>query len=67
MLILNQFLESIRNSLKEEKPYAALALALALPDICTNLESLRISNEKRYCNFFNKYLSSYFNGSGAVF
>lgn len=68
MLILNQFLESIRNSLNEESPYAALALALTLPDICSNLEvSNNAQTKEPYCNFFNKYLSSYFNGSGAVF
>lgn len=47
---------SVEKAVAEKNWYAALALALALPDICGKLESPAISSQKRYVAWFDKYL-----------
>ena len=55
MSILN-LKEAVETSVAEENWYAALALALALPDICGKLENPVITSQKRYIAWFDKYL-----------
>ena len=50
--------ESIEKSLKTENYYAALAVALALPDICGKLEFPQKGSGERFKDWFNKYLQS---------
>ncbi|AIF51988.1 hypothetical protein [Pelosinus sp. UFO1] len=51
------FVDAVRKSINEQNWYAALALALALPDMCSKLESPNLLNTgMRYKNWYNKYM-----------
>lgn len=60
---MQRFVTAIRKSIDEQNWFAALFLALAVPDICGALEQLptgkRGKIEARYCKWFNKYLKKY--------
>ncbi len=51
---------SVEEAIAEKNWYAALALALALPDICGNLENPTTTSQKRYIDWFDKYLLKIF-------
>ncbi len=55
---MKHLIESIRSSLRTENWYAALFIALTLPDICAKMQyTSETSSKKRYVNWFNSYLS----------
>jgi hypothetical protein len=55
---MDNFLESVRQSLANRNWYAALYLSLTLPDICSRLESDDgKTSSKRYIAWFEKYLA----------
>jgi hypothetical protein len=63
---MKRFTQSIEKSLREQNWYAALSLALALPDICANVCSPNEGSKKRYIEWFNQYvLSKYTRQIGA--
>lgn len=53
---MERFVQSIENSVKTENWYAALVMALAIPDICGWLETPKIASQKRYEAWFETYL-----------
>ncbi|MFS7359313.1 hypothetical protein AB6896_10620 [Rahnella inusitata] len=53
---MEQFTNSIRMSLRTENWYAALFMALAMPDICGSIENPRAGTGARYKKWFNEYL-----------
>lgn len=54
---LLQFTDSISKSLQDKNYFAALIMALTLPDICCSLEDEnRRTKGKKYANWFTKYL-----------
>jgi hypothetical protein len=53
---INNFTNAIRDSLENKNWYAALTLALTLPDICGRLEFPEKSSSKRFIHWFNNYL-----------
>lgn len=55
---MQQYLDSIRLSLTTYNYFGAIAMALALPDICASIEAENNeTNRDKYCAWFNKYLS----------
>lgn len=61
---MNRFTDAIRKSVDSENWYAALFMALTLPDICARLSSENNkTNGMKYAAWFDKYMSgkySYF-------
>ena len=56
---MQNLLLSITKALENENWYAALFLALTLPDICGKIQYPKVkSSETRYVQWFNKYLSN---------
>ena len=55
---MKHLLLSLENALKAENHYAALALALALPDICGWLQDPKSGSKARCIFWFEKYLQS---------
>jgi hypothetical protein len=63
---MQQFIVSINKSIENKNYFAALFIALAIPDICGGLEDKNAINRERYINWFNKYLGinyKYINGN----
>ncbi len=59
---MERFTNAIEKSLQDCNWYAALSLALALPDICANVCYPNEGSKKRYVDWYNQYmLSKYFN------
>ncbi len=60
MTILEQkmqgFIDSINQSLENENYFAALTVALTLPDICGKLDSPDLSSSKRYSKWVDEFL-----------
>jgi hypothetical protein len=50
------FTDAVRKSLENKNWYAALTLALTLPDICGRLEFPNKNSSKRFIHWFNDYL-----------
>lgn len=61
--IVNPFVSAVRDALARENWYAALALALTLPDICADLEKPKRGVGARYTQWWNTYLSRKYNGA----
>ena len=53
---MQRFIASIRAALKHENWFAALFLALAIPDVCAALEAPAAGVGDRYKNWFTRYL-----------
>lgn len=54
------YVNDIENALKNKSYFSALAMSLALPDICGAAEyPNEISTAKRYIEWYNKYLGEY--------
>lgn len=54
---MRHFIESIRAAVAQRNWYAALGLALTIPDICGKLESPTSSVQDRYVAWFSRYLA----------
>jgi hypothetical protein len=55
---MKHLIESVRAAVREKNWYAALSVALALPDICAKVEdTMPAGSQKRYINWFDKYLA----------
>ena len=55
--MIDRYLDSIIKSLESKNWYAALFIALAIPDICGDLEQpSEKSSRVRYVNWYNKYM-----------
>jgi hypothetical protein len=54
---------STEKSIQAENWYAAITMALTLPDICGWLETPSKTSQKRYEAWFNKYLLQYYENS----
>jgi hypothetical protein len=53
---MEHFVQSIEKSIATENWHAAIAMALAIPDICGWLETPDVRSQKRYEAWFDKYL-----------
>jgi hypothetical protein len=54
--MIDRYLDSIIKSLESKNWYAALFVALAIPDICGALEHPNEKSGVRYVNWYNKYM-----------
>lgn len=54
--MIDRYLDSIIKSLESKNWYAALFIALAIPDICGALEHPDKNSPARYVNWYNKYM-----------
>ena len=54
--MIDRYLDSIIKSLESKNWYAALFIALAIPDICGALEHPNEKSGVRYVNWYNKYM-----------
>jgi hypothetical protein len=68
---MERFIQSIEKSIEFENWYSALTLALTLPDICGRLNNPKNGSQKRFEEWFNKYVlhnyESPFHGEGFTF
>lgn len=53
---MERFISSIVKSIETENWYAAISMALIIPDICGWLEAPNMTSQKRYEKWFNEYL-----------
>lgn len=53
---MNEYINDVRKSILCKNWYSALMVALTLPDICGHLEYPELGSQKRYVNWFNKYM-----------
>lgn len=51
-----RFTQAIEKALADQNWYAALGLALALPDICANVCSPNEGSQRRYVKWYNQYM-----------
>jgi hypothetical protein len=49
---MKHFVETVRNAVEQENWYAALAVALTLPDICGKLETPQEPSSQRYIGWY---------------
>ena len=61
---VDRILASIEVSLKSSAYYSALITALTLPDICGEIDCPGAPSNKRYVEWFRKYLHKYYNERG---
>lgn len=55
---MQQYLDSIKLSLKTSNYFGAIAMALTLPDICASVDDkYNKTSGQKYCIWFNKYLA----------
>lgn len=54
---IHNFTGSLQQSLANQNYFAALTLALTLPDICSKLENPQLNTGPRYIDWFNEFLS----------
>ncbi|WP_339352209.1 hypothetical protein [Acinetobacter beijerinckii] len=58
---MQQYLDSIKLSLRTNNYFGAITMALTLPDICASVNSPNgKTTSKKYCTWFNKYLAKYY-------
>ena len=57
---MQHLLESVRSAIQARNWYAALGVALALPDICGQLEDPTRKSKVRYIDWFNAYLAPHY-------
>jgi hypothetical protein len=53
---MKELIDSVRNAIAQQNWYAALSLALVLPDICGFLESPDTGSQNRYVTWCNRFL-----------
>ncbi len=56
---MENFIKSLHKAIKNCNWYAALFIAISLPDICGKIEYPRKESSVRYADWFDKYLKSY--------
>lgn len=54
---MRQFVDAVRNAVKEKNWYGALAVALTMPDIAGRLETPGVGSQKRYTAWCDRYLT----------
>lgn len=59
---MKRFTTSIEKSIENKNWYAALSLALALPDICANIERPDDGSTSRYIDWYNRYVKEKYTG-----
>ena len=59
MLVIEIYVNDIRNALKNQSYFSALSLALTLPDICGMAEYPNKQVAERYIGWYNKYIGDY--------
>lgn len=59
---MEKILQSIEYALQNENWYAAITVALIIPDICGKFEDSKKSSSKRYPEWFEKHLSQKYKG-----
>ena len=57
--MVEMYVNDIRNALKNQCYFSALALSLALPDICGSTEFPNKSVAERYIGWYDKYVGEY--------
>ena len=57
--MLNHLIDEINKSLEHECYFAALSLALTLPDICGKAQYPNASNANRYIKWYNEHVGQY--------
>ncbi|MFJ4026010.1 hypothetical protein ACIPWF_00860 [Paenarthrobacter sp. NPDC089989] len=62
---MKHLVDSVRSSLALENWYAALSLALTLPDICGRLESPELRSQRRYVQWCKTYLEPKYTAPGS--
>lgn len=61
---MKRFTDSIRSALRERNWYAALALALAMPDICGNIDQPNAGSGARYADWFDVWMGHHYRRRG---
>jgi hypothetical protein len=64
---MKEFIEAIRKDLKDKNWHGALFIALTLPDICGKIEYPNLSSEKRYKDWFEKYMGAKYKYQNTIF
>jgi hypothetical protein len=59
---MRHLVDAVRRSVREQNWYAALTLALTLPDIAAKIDGKLGGSESRYVAWFNDYLLSRYTG-----
>lgn len=57
---MQQLIGSVERAVREQNWYAALAVALTLPDICGSLERPKSTGRERYGAFYTRYLREHY-------
>ncbi|MBU2703674.1 hypothetical protein Ga0466249_004822 [Sporomusaceae bacterium BoRhaA] len=63
MSSINNFINAVRLANEQKNWYAALGIALMIPDICGRLQNPQKETGKRYIEWFNSYLSTKYSSS----
>lgn len=64
---MESIIEAVRRAIKEKNWYGALFISLTLPDICGKIEYTDLSSEKRYKDWFDKYMAAKYRHQNIVF
>jgi hypothetical protein len=64
---MRDFIDAIDKAIKDKNWYGALFIALTLPDICGKVEHPNLPSNKRYKDWFDKYMSAKYKHKGTVF
>ena len=64
---MNDLVSSTRSAISQKNWYAALTLALTLPDICGYIEDPTKSSGARYSDWFTSYVASRYSSGGHQF
>lgn len=59
---MHHLIDAVKLSVDQKNWYAALSLALTLPDICGRLEGRIKGSQKRYADWFDRFVSSRYRG-----
>lgn len=62
---MERFTVAVRAALDQDNWYAALSLALLLPDICGRLECPKEGSQSRYVRWYNKWLLTKYSSKSA--
>jgi len=60
---MQNFIEATKKAIDNENWYAALALALSMPDICGRLEDPTKGSKARFVGWFDRYLLLHYKGT----
>lgn len=64
---MQNFIEATRKAINNKNWYGALFIALTLPDICGKLEFPELSSEKRYKDWFDRYMGAKYQYNDNIF